>query len=133
MSRAAGGSCGCRGPRMDSPPPPSFSSRERSASVTSPLPAERRLAFSRRDHERFGHLRVVHSGRHLDGTRMALREQELQFRSGDVMLAGTLVLPAGDGPHPAIVVAHGSGDANRDDPFSHVLAERGFAFFRYDK
>jgi hypothetical protein len=37
-----------------------------------------------------------------------VREQEVQFTSGGNTLAGGLVLPAGPGPHPAVVFLNGS-------------------------
>jgi hypothetical protein len=36
------------------------------------------------------------------------REQKVQFTSGGNTLAGVLVLPAGPGPHPAVVFLNGS-------------------------
>jgi dienelactone hydrolase len=57
------------------------------------------------------------------------------FRSGDVELAYVLDRPAGPGPHPAIVVGHGSGRVRKEDQAE--LAARfvaaGFAVLRYDK
>jgi hypothetical protein len=41
------------------------------------------------------------------------REQEVQFTSGGNTLAGVLVLPAGPGPHPAVVFLNGSDGADR--------------------
>lgn len=99
-----------------------------------PLPVERRFEFRHLSDGRFQHVRVRDvSGDQIEGTRLKMREEEIRFRNGDVTLVGTLVLPSGTGPYPAVVIAHGSGDAVRDDPFAHVLAQRGFAFFRYDK
>lgn len=58
-----------------------------------------------------------------------------------ITLAGTLSLPAGNGPHPAVVLITGAGPQDRDEtiaghkPF-RVLAEhlvqRGIAVLRYD-
>ena len=57
-------------------------------------------------------------------------------------LPGTLTLPRSDGPHPAVVLVHGSGPNDRDQtvgpnkPFRDLawgLAERGVAVLRYDK
>lgn len=57
-------------------------------------------------------------------------------------LPGTLTLPKGAGPFPAVVLVHGSGPHDRDEtigpnkPFldlAHGLAERGIAVLRYDK
>jgi pimeloyl-ACP methyl ester carboxylesterase len=47
-------------------------------------------------------------------------------------LAGTLVLPAGEGPFPALLLHSQDGVAPRWDP-GDVFAERGWAVFSYDK
>ncbi|MEE2526538.1 alpha/beta hydrolase [Hyphobacterium sp. HN65] len=61
--------------------------------------------------------------------------------SGDVRLAGTLLLPEGDGPFPAILLLNGSGSQDRDanvagQPgfavLADSLAERGIATLRMD-
>ncbi len=58
-----------------------------------------------------------------------------------VTLAGTLTLPPGDGPHPAVVLISGSGPQDRDEtvfghrPFlvlSDHLTRQGIAVLRYD-
>jgi hypothetical protein len=70
--------------------------------------------------------------------------EEVAFRnaSADITLAGTLTLPDGAGPHPAVVLVSGSGPQNRDsDVFGHklflVLADHltrhGIAVLRYDE
>lgn len=72
-----------------------------------------------------------------------------KYRETDVMvggpewpLPGTLTMPAGDGPFPAVVLVHGSGPNDRDEtmgpnkPFKDLalgLASRGVAVLRYDK
>jgi len=57
-----------------------------------------------------------------------------------LLLAGTLTLPDGAGPHPAVLVLHGSGRLNRDGnalqlgpAVAKVLASRGIATLRYDR
>jgi uncharacterized protein len=61
-----------------------------------------------------------------------------------VSLAGTLSLPAGPGPHPAVLLLHGSGRLDRDGNAGRLrmglgtavataLAERGIATLRYDR
>lgn len=71
-------------------------------------------------------------------------EEEVTFGHGDVTLAGTLTLPEGDGPHPALILVTGSGQQNRDEeiylapgyrPFAVIadtLARQGIAVLRYD-
>lgn len=58
-----------------------------------------------------------------------------------VMLAGTLTVPQGEGPHPAVVLVTGSGPQDRDEaimghrPFfvlADHLARQGIAVLRYD-
>jgi dienelactone hydrolase len=57
-------------------------------------------------------------------------------------LPGTLTLPNGSGPFPAVVLVHGSGPADRDESVGGVkvfrdlaegLASRGIAVVRYEK
>jgi uncharacterized protein len=70
-------------------------------------------------------------------------EQEVRFRSADgVRIAGTLVLPPGDGPFPAVVLIAGTGPQDRDAttaghrPFlvlADHLVRRGVAVLRYDE
>lgn len=69
------------------------------------------------------------------------RQEQVQYASGAVTLAGTLTLPEGAGPHPAVVMITGSGPQDRDEtlaghkPFL-VIADRltreGFAVLRSD-
>ena len=42
------------------------------------------------------------------------RREEIQFPSGDVVLAGDLTFPDGEGPFPAVVLVSGSGGQDRD-------------------
>ena len=65
---------------------------------------------------------------------------ERDFPVGD--LGGTLTLPRGQGPFPAVVLVHGSGPADRDGTIgpnkplldlAYGLAERGVVVLRYDK
>jgi dienelactone hydrolase len=57
-------------------------------------------------------------GRHLERTVLAdTRYVEIEFRNRtqDLVLAGLLFIPEGDGPFPAAVVIHGSGTSRRDN------------------
>jgi pimeloyl-ACP methyl ester carboxylesterase len=67
--------------------------------------------------------------------RVPLMEQEVIFTDGAVRLAGTLMLPATKGPHPAIVLLHGSGPLTRYSfgPYPHFFTSLGFAVLIYDK
>lgn len=69
------------------------------------------------------------------------REEEVTFGGGEITLAGTLTLPAGDGPCPAVLLISGSGPQNRDEevfghkPFlvlSDHLTRAGIAVLRVD-
>ncbi len=69
-------------------------------------------------------------------------EREVTLGTGDWQLPGTLTLPKGDGPFPAVVLVHGSGPNDRDEtigpnkPFKDLawgLASQGVAVLRYDK
>lgn len=68
-------------------------------------------------------------------------QEEVTFENGDITLAGTLTLPEGDGPHPAVVLITGSGGQDRDEtifsmrPFKLIadgLTPAGIAVLRYD-
>lgn len=72
------------------------------------------------------------------------RQEEVTFDNGDITLAGTLTLPEGDGPFPALILISGSGQQNRDEelsivpgykPFREIadyLTRQGVAVLRYD-
>lgn len=71
------------------------------------------------------------------------RVEEVRFRNPEagIELAGTLTLPEGPGPFPAVVLITGSGPQNRDEelmghrPFlvlADHLTRRGIAVLRYD-
>jgi pimeloyl-ACP methyl ester carboxylesterase len=67
------------------------------------------------------------------------REESVEFENGIVTLSGTLFLPTGKGPHPAIVLAHGSGAQDRNGYLANIrlladhLARQGIAVLTYDK
>jgi uncharacterized protein len=69
-------------------------------------------------------------------------ELALTLVNGKFELPGTLTLPAGDGPFPAVVLVQGSGPEDQDEtigpnkPFKDLawgLASRGIVVFRYTK
>ncbi len=70
------------------------------------------------------------------------QERAVRVGSGTWVLPGTLTVPRGGGPAPAIILVHGSGPHDRDEtigpnkPFRDLawgLATRGIAVLRYDK
>ncbi|PYI51637.1 stalk domain-containing protein [Paenibacillus flagellatus] len=69
-------------------------------------------------------------------------EKEVTIGEGPLALPGTLTVPAGKGPFPAVVLVHGSGPHDRDEsigavkPFRDLavgLAAQGIAVLRYEK
>lgn len=68
-------------------------------------------------------------------TRVPTRQLEVRFRSGRTTLAGTLTLPPGAGPHPAIVWVHGAGRHTRSyfPDLPAIFTGAGFAVLAYDK
>jgi pimeloyl-ACP methyl ester carboxylesterase len=78
-----------------------------------------------------------HKGRQsgADAVRIPIRQEEVTFKNGDVTLAGTLVIPASKGKHPAIVFTHGGGPQLREVMWGlgYLYAARGFVVLSYDK
>lgn len=69
-------------------------------------------------------------------------EEEIRFGLKDWELSGTLTIPDGEGPFPAVILVHGSGPNDRDEsvgsckPFTDIavgLANKGIMVLRYDK
>ena len=69
------------------------------------------------------------------------RVEDVTFANGGVTLAGTLTIPQGRGPFPALIMVTGSGAQNRDEElfgfkvFATIadhLTRRGIAVLRYD-
>jgi dienelactone hydrolase len=74
--------------------------------------------------------------------RDSFTEKEVEFGVQGWFLPGTLSIPNGEGPFPAVVLVHGSGPNDRDEsvgsnkPFRDLawgLASNNIAVLRYDK
>jgi uncharacterized protein len=70
------------------------------------------------------------------------KERDVTVGEGEWKLPGTLTVPVGAGPFPAVVLVHGSGPNDRDETVGGVkvfkdlaegLASRGIAVLRYEK
>jgi len=71
-----------------------------------------------------------------------IKEVSYKSTTDDVVLAGTLSLPKGDGPFPAVMLLSGSGPQDRNSsifghkPFlllAHELTQSGIAVLRFDE
>jgi hypothetical protein len=72
----------------------------------------------------------------------AFRDVDVTMGDDPWTLPGTITFPVSPGPHPIVVLVHGSGPQDRDEtvgpnrPFRDIaggLATRGIAVLRYDK
>src|SRR5450755_4417745 len=70
------------------------------------------------------------------------KEREVSVGEGEWKLTGTLTVPVGAGPFPAVVLVHGSGPNDRDETvggarmfkdLAEGLASRGIVVLRYEK
>jgi dipeptidyl aminopeptidase/acylaminoacyl peptidase len=63
------------------------------------------------------------------------QQEEVTFSSASARLSGTLYLPSGKGPHPALIFVHGSGSDSREQYrfYGDIFARRGVAVLVYDK
>lgn len=82
-----------------------------------------------------GDAKGAFSFRRADGREAALTERDIEFKSGDVALSGTMVLPPGEGPFPGVVFLHGSRAEGRwaTRYLADAFAQRGIAALSYDK
>lgn len=65
------------------------------------------------------------------------REEIVELENGDVRIAATLHWPDGQAPAPGVVILHGSGDSDRENPWTRTyvqaLQARGIAVLHPDK
>lgn len=102
-----------------------------------PEPIESRIRFER---DRLGKLASLVWVGPDAASRVAHRVEiekrtDVRFASGPVELAGTLISPTVGSRHPAVILVHPSGAADREYmlPFARFLIRRGFAVLGYDK
>jgi len=74
-------------------------------------------------------------GRPLHAARLAFKETEVKIQAQGAVLAGTITEPLAAGPHPGIVIIHGSGPGPRIDYGTWVgaYASLGLTVLAYDK
>ncbi len=65
--------------------------------------------------------------------KLKTNEEEISFRSGDVTLSGTLILPNRKPPYSALVITQWGGPADRHEYQAAWWAYNGFAVLVYDK
>ena len=105
-------------------------------SMATGYPVVVRLRTTRDDAGRVVHLTLEREGRTVKAARKQFyTEVPVRYASGEVSIAGSLLLPAASGPHPAIVMIHGSGGVTRDAlrPFADHFARNGVAVLITDK
>ncbi|HTV02553.1 MAG TPA: alpha/beta fold hydrolase [Luteitalea sp.] len=105
-------------------------------SVSTGYPVMIALKLTRDADDRVTQVAIERGGRTVRATRRQFyTEVPARYASGDASISGSLLLPAGPGPHPAIVMIHGSGGVTRDvlRPFADHFARNGVAVLITDK
>ena len=71
----------------------------------------------------------------LSSTSFAIEKREVDIKSGEITLKGTLYIPKGEGPFPAVVFVHGSGpETGSNSSYSAKwLASIGYVAVAYEK
>jgi pimeloyl-ACP methyl ester carboxylesterase len=104
-------------------------------------PESYRLTFSKNRSGDITSVRYAEPGSAPVNARKAhfYRDEPVSFRNGAITLSGTLLMPESKGPHPAVVLAHGSGAQDRNGYLANIrlmadhLARHGIAVLTYDK
>ena len=99
-------------------------------------PIELRVRFEADRDGRTQRLTLISpAGTETPAERTATRDEEVTFVCGGARLAGTLTIPEGGGPCPAVVLLHGSGPLTRHS-FGHYprfFSSLGMAVLAFDK
>jgi alpha-beta hydrolase superfamily lysophospholipase len=106
-----------------------------------PGPEYLRVRLDPRQSDRAQSVRITIGGRTIDAPRIETHsEAEISFTSKDgTQLAGSLLLPSGNGPHAAVVFAHGSSAQTRNGFSGNIrfiaeaYARSGIAALIFDK
>jgi len=71
----------------------------------------------------------------VDARRVPTRARDVRFRSRGAVLAGTVTVPPGAGPHPGIVIVQGSGPLDRhfESISQGIYLSMGFVVLAFDK
>lgn len=105
-------------------------------SFQTPSPVENAIRFERDSRGLIRQLVLCSpTGTETTGKRIEVREEDVSFQQADATLKGTLIVPDGRGPHPAIVLLHGSGPLTRYSfgPYPRFFSSLGLAVLIYDK
>ena len=78
---------------------------------------------------------VREGGRRIKGERVSFRERPFAWTNGDANLSGSLILPAGKGPFPAVILTQWADPVGRDHyrSIAHWYAAKGIAALIYDR
>ena len=101
-----------------------------------PYPVDHRITFTRDAAGDVSGFVMESPGGTVEARRCCIgRTEEMTFESDGARIAGTLHLPQGEGPFPAMVWVHGSGRAVRQGAmhFPAFLAGEGYAVLAFDK
>jgi len=102
-----------------------------------PSPVESKIEVRRADSGKIASLTWSREGAPARSARRVdiERHEDVRFSNGNVRLAGTLISPTTQGPHPAVILVHASGAGDREYvlPFARFLIRHGMAVLGYDK
>lgn len=99
-------------------------------------PVELNIRFTLSDEGKVTGLKLERPGQpETFAERIPLKQTEVSFQNGNVTLAGTLLMPETSGPHPGMILLHGSAPLTRYSfgPYPHFFTSLGFAVLIYDK